>query len=259
MISFYKYQGAGNDFILIDHRLNNIKTDKILLAQKMCQRRFGIGSDGIIFIEKSASADFKMDFLNPDGSRSFCGNGSRCAVKFAQFLNCFASNQCTFEAIDGFHKAKLIDGLVAIEMKNVSNITYLQNDFFINTGSPHYIKYIKGIDEVDIVSLGREIRYSEPFKKEGTNVNVIEEVLPNQLKVRTYERGVEDETLACGTGVTACALSYGVKHQLADAEILVKALGGNLSVNFKRDHENRFTDIWLTGPAEYVFTGTYDI
>jgi diaminopimelate epimerase len=259
MIEFYKYQGAGNDFIMIDNRQNQFKGDKIKLAQQLCKRRFGIGSDGLIFIETDTKCDFLMDFLNPDGSRSFCGNGSRCAVKFAQFLGCFSSLKTKFKAIDGIHQAELIKNLVKIEMKNVDSIQQIGSDYFIHTGSPHYIKYFNQIDDLDLINFGHSIRYSATYKKKGTNVNVVEELSPNHIKVRTYERGVEDETLACGTGVTACALSYAKLNQLKTDTVKIDAVGGQLNVSFSQQKDGSFTDIWLTGPAEFVFKGQYDL
>ncbi len=259
MINFYKYQGAGNDFIMIDNRQHQFKGDKEQLAIELCKRRFGIGSDGLIFIENDDESDFLMEFLNPDGSRSFCGNGSRCAVKFAHFLGCFKGNKTSFKAIDGIHKAELIDDLVTIEMKDVSEIRQIEEDYFIHTGSPHYIKYFKQIDNLNLIDFGRSIRYSDTYKKEGTNVNAVEELTPKHIKVRTYERGVENETLACGTGVTACALSYAHLNHLTNDSLTIDAVGGRLKVSFKQKSNGSFTDIWLTGPAEFVFKGVYDL
>ncbi|HIP36279.1 MAG TPA: diaminopimelate epimerase [Crocinitomix sp.] len=258
-MKFYKYHGAGNDFILIDNRQHVFKGDKIQFAIDICKRRFGVGSDGLIFIENDDTADFLMDFLNPDGSRSFCGNGSRCAVKFAHFIEIFTQQQVTFKAIDGIHKAELIDNLVKIEMKNVSTTQQLGNDYFIHTGSPHYIKYYNSIDDLNIINFGKKIRYSDTYKKEGTNVNAVEIINNNHLKIRTYERGVENETLACGTGVTACALSYAKLKKLTNNTVNVDAVGGKLSVSFKQQADGSFTDIWLIGPAEFVFSGSYDL
>jgi len=255
MILFSKYQGAGNDFVIIDNRKGLIVDDvKVDYAKKLCDRKFGVGSDGLILIENSVSADFKMDFLNPDGSRSFCGNGSRCAVKFCTDNNILNSKKLRFEAIDGVHFAELIKAEVKIEMKNVNEFTQENGTFFIDTGSPHFIKYENSISELNVVKEGRKIRYSDTYKDEGTNVNFIEEINDAHIKVRTYERGVEDETLACGTGVTACALSYAVKHGLKSGVIHINAIGGVLSVGFKLT-DSKFNHIWLQGPAEFVFKG----
>jgi len=259
MINFYKYQGAGNDFIMIDNRQNQFKGNKEQLAIELCKRRFGIGSDGLIFIENDDESDFLMDFLNPDGSRSFCGNGSRCAVKFAHFLGCFSDSHTSFKAIDGIHKAQLIGDLVKIEMKDVSKVEQIENDFFIDTGSPHYIKYFNNIGQLDLITFGKSIRYSDQYKAEGTNVNAVEKIDAHHLKVRTYERGVENETLACGTGVTACALSFAKLNQLSNDTLTIDAVGGQLKVSFKQQKDGSFTDVWLTGPAEFVFKGVYDL
>ncbi len=259
MINFYKYQGAGNDFILIDNRQQLFKNNKEQLAQQLCKRRFGIGSDGLIFIENDTDSDFLIDFLNPDGSRSFCGNGSRCAVKFAHYLCIFKKQHTTFKAIDGIHKAQLVNDLVKIEMKDVQSIQQIDKDFFINTGSPHYIKYFNNINQLDLIKLGQTIRYSDTYKNEGTNVNAVEKIAPHHIKVRTYERGVENETLACGTGVTACALSYALLNQLKNNTIKVDAVGGQLEVSFTQQPNGNFTNIWLTGPAQFVFKGSYDL
>ncbi len=259
MIKFYKYHGAGNDFIMIDNRQQSFKSNKKQLAINICKRRFGVGSDGLIFIENDTDSDFLMDFLNPDGSRSFCGNGSRCAVKFAHTLGIFKGQNTTFKAIDGIHKAQLINQLVKIQMKDVPSPQQIGNDYFINTGSPHYIKYVKNINQLNIIELGHSIRYSNTYKKEGVNVNAVEKINKHHIKVRTYERGVENETLACGTGVTACALSYAQLNQLKNSTIKVDAVGGQLEVSFTQQPNGSFTNIWLTGPAKFVYKGKYDL
>lgn len=253
MIEFYKYHGAGNDFIMIDNRDSSFKGDKIAFAQKWCSRRFGIGSDGLIFIEKSEGVDFLMDFYNPDGSQSFCGNGSRCAVAFAHSLGAI-HKQTVFFAIDGRHEAIIVDDQVHIHMGNVSGVERIGEDYFIHTGSPHYISYCSPDAKKDILSFGREIRYSERFKTEGTNVNLIEEIGSFHIAIETYERGVENETLACGTGVTAAALSFALKNNLNEGIVNVDAKGGKLQVKFVRENDH-FSEIWLIGPAEYVFKG----
>ncbi len=262
MINFFKYQGAGNDFVMIDNRNQAFTGNKVQLAQRLCERRFGIGSDGLIFIEPTSSPlayDFEMDFLNPDGSRSFCGNGSRCAVKFAQDLGIFTGNSTKFKAIDGIHLAEVLNSEVKIEMKPVEKVEIKDKDFFIHTGSPHYVCHHQNIDQLDMVKFGRNIRYSDTYKKEGTNVNVVEEIQPNHIKVRTYERGVEYETLACGTGVTACAISYAYKNSIDQGQLKIEALGGQLSVEFNQYEPGKFKDLFLIGPAQFVFKGTYDL
>jgi diaminopimelate epimerase len=259
MIEFYKYHGAGNDFIMIDNRKDLLIEDKVKFAQQWCSRRFGIGSDGIIFIENSSNPEINyiMDFYNPDGSQSFCGNGSRCAMAFAIKLG-IVNTSATFEAIDGVHESKLEDDVYHIHMKDVVEIQHINGDFFIHTGSPHYISYCHENDNRNILDFGKEIRYSEPYKTEGTNVNLLSELGSNHIAIRTYERGVENETLACGTGVTAAALSYAEKHELVDGIVHVDAKGGKLKVKFRRNNKS-FNDIWLIGRAEFVYKGTIDV
>ena len=259
MVQFSKYQGAGNDFVIIDNRTHVIDDSvKEKLAIDLCNRKFGIGSDGLILIENSDNADFKMDFLNPDGTRSFCGNGSRCAVRFCQDNEVITTHQLSFEAIDGLHKAQFIDANVKIEMKNVDAVETNEESYFIHTGSPHYIQYFNNVEALNMIDFGRSIRYSDQYRTEGTNVNVVEELTPSHIKVRTYERGVEDETLACGTGVTACAISYALKHQIQSGLIKIDAVGGQLSVALTQTN-GHFKNIWLQGPAEFVFKGEIDV
>lgn len=255
MIEFYKYQGAGNDFILIDNRDEQFTGDKIAFAKEWCSRKFGIGSDGIIFIEKSDEASFLMDFYNPDGSQSFCGNGSRCAVAFARFLG-IVDTETTFKAIDGLHQARFSETNVMIAMHQYGGVEEVNTDHFIDTGSPHYISWCQNGDDRDIVEYGREIRYSDTYKKEGTNVNLLRELGSNHIEVRTYERGVENETLACGTGATACGLSYAYINKLNEGIVAVDVKGGKLKIHFGTSNvEGHFSGVWLEGPAEFVFKG----
>jgi len=256
MIDFSKYQGTGNDFILIDNRTRVVKLDKVKFAQTWCDRRFGIGSDGIIFIENSDEADFYMDFYNPDGSQSFCGNGSRCAVRFAQKLGIANNSTVSFNAFDGVHLAEINDSTIRIKMKDVADIRLLGEDYFMHTGSPHYISFDE-TDSKNIVEFGKKIRYSANFKPGGTNVNVVKTLSGNHIAVKTYERGVEDETFSCGTGVTACALSYAHKHGIAHGTITTTVKGGTLHVKFEK-HEHGYHNIWLEGPAEFVYQGFID-
>jgi len=261
MIDFYKYQGAGNDFILIDNRQNVFTGDKVALAKKWCARRFGIGSDGLIFIEKDADTAFLMDFYNPDGSQSFCGNGSRCAIAFAHFLKIFdAKGQ--FKAIDGIHEAvHLSNGQVKIGMHQYGAIERVGNDYYVDTGSPHYLSYEQEeADERSIVTFGREVRYSPAYAVNGVNVNLITPRKKGKITVRTYERGVENETLACGTGATACGLSYADLF-LTESEgvVDVAVKGGDLKIHFTKESEGLFKDIWLEGPAVFVFKGRLDV
>lgn len=250
-MKFYKYQGTGNDFVMIDNRDLSFNKDKNLIAQ-LCDRRFGIGGDGLILLENDEDTDFRMVYFNSDGGEStMCGNGGRCLVAFAHFLKIF-DKKCTFNAIDGLHEAEINNGIVKLKMIDVSEIQRDKNNFILNTGSPHFVQYVSDIENFDVYLNGNKIRNSENYKKEGINVNFVEETSDNELFVRTYERGVEDETYSCGTGVTASALSYLQSKNIG--EVKIKTLGGNLKV-YADKNENGFSNIWLEGPAKQVFSG----
>lgn len=255
MINFIKYHGTGNDFILIDdrHSLHELKTDAI---RKFCDRRFGIGADGLIQLRNSKGYDFEMLYFNSDGMPgSMCGNGGRCAIAYAHSLG-LIKDSSNFTAFDGPHKAKIISlnpYVISLHMNDVRNIESNQEFIFMNTGSPHYISFIDNVNEIDIVNEGRKIRYNERFKKEGTNVNYVQEK-DGALHVRTYERGVEDETLSCGTGVTAAVLAAAYSGRNISSGCVVYTPGGKLTVYFKKDGSG-FSDIWLEGKAEKVFMG----
>ncbi len=250
-IQFSKYQGTGNDFIIVDNRNGLFHPTKEQIVH-LCDRKFGIGSDGLILIESTGFSDFYMNFFNPDGSQSFCGNGSRCAVRYAQKLGLVAK-EGEFKAIDTKHDFTSDDEVVRIKMKNILGIEREEEDFIIHTGSPHYIIYKNNIDQIDILSEAHKIRYSERFKDAGINVNFVEEK-DGVLHVRTYERGVENETLSCGTGVTAVALSYGYQHPELK-EVTVQTRGGKLSVAFNNLGNGEFEDVWLIGPTQFVYDG----
>ncbi|MFK8046329.1 MAG: diaminopimelate epimerase [Crocinitomicaceae bacterium] len=257
MIDFYKYEGAGNDFVMINNLEGLFEGDKIALAQKLCDRHFGIGSDGLIFIERSDDVDFQMDFYNPDGSQSFCGNGSRCAVAFAHFLNCFKGNETQFSAIDGIHSAAIDGEIVKVGMQNVSEIRKIGEDIYMDTGSPHYIVTVENVSDIDLIDRGKSIRYHSDFEPHGTNVNFVERINTNSIAIRTYERGVENETLACGTGATAAALSHAYRHSIKLGFVEVNAIGGQLKVYFDFN-DNVFSNVFLEGPAKLVFKGSID-
>lgn len=250
-INFYKYQGTGNDFVMVDNRnLTFPKNTEVI--KHLCDRRFGIGGDGLILLENDENTDFKMVYYNSDGNEStMCGNGGRCLVAFAHFLGIFTDN-CSFMAIDGLHEAQMNNGEVKLKMIDVSEINKIENDFQLNTGSPHYVKFVSDIENFAVYEKGNQIRNSELFKKEGINVNFVEKLDAQKLFVRTYERGVEDETYSCGTGVTACALV--TMAQENSQEIQVKVLGGILKVYAEKDG-NGFKNIWLEGPAQQVYQG----
>ena len=255
-IRFFKYQGTGNDFVFIDNRSGVFdKTDHKLIA-KLCHRKFGIGADGIVLVENSIEYDFEMVYFNPDGSQSFCGNASRCAVDFASYLN-IINDQATFKAIDGVHTAYIKSGLIHLKMNDVNSIKYFDEDLFIHTGSPHYIKFVDNVENENVIEEGRKIRNSESFITEGTNVNFAELMNSNQVYVRTYERGVEDETLSCGTGVTAVALAVSLKN--FESPVKIKTPGGDLQVSFRKTGENNFENVYLIGPAKMVFKGEIEV
>eukprot|EP00118_Oscarella_pearsei_P008069 m.40739 g.40739 ORF g.40739 m.40739 type:complete len:257 (+) comp33008_c0_seq1:116-886(+) len=249
-IKFHKYQGTGNDFVMIDNRDNAFDKTNLKTIAALSDRRFGIGADGVILIE-NADVDFEMVYFNPDGSQSLCGNGSRCAVMFAKHLG-MIQNEATFKAFDGIHQANISENEVRLLMHDVVDYETIGEDFLIDTGSPHYIKYVESTDDLDPVVEGRKIRYADRFAAKGVNVNFLEIVSDGALKIRTYERGVEGETYSCGTGCTAAALSLGLKSELS--EVSLKAIGGDLKVSFTKK-DNTFRNIYLIGPAAVVFSG----
>jgi len=258
-IEFTKYQGAGNDFIIIDDQTLGFPTEnRTSLIQAMCSRKFGIGSDGLILIQKHDTADFYMEFYNPDGSQSFCGNGSRCAVISAEKLG-LSQPKGHFLSIHGKSDYQILDyKTVKLKMFDVKDIETGSDYYFMDTGSPHYISFSKDVSKIDILPEAHKIRYNTRFSVVGTNVNYVEQI-ETGIKVRTYERGVEAETLACGTGVTACAIAQYLhtKDARISSDINIEALGGLLSVSFRHDN-GIFTDIYLTGPALSVFKGVWN-
>ena len=258
-ISFYKYQGTGNDFVVLDNRSRVY--DKLTSAQvrKLCDRRFGVGGDGLMLLNAHQSADFEMKYYNANGKEgSLCGNGGRCLVMFAKELGIFKSSY-KFSATDGIHEGSIDDhGIVSLKMNDVKEVIPHGNDYVLNTGSPHYIQLTTDVMHLDVCRRGREIRYQEDFAKEGINVNFVEQLdEPDKILVRTYERGVEDETFSCGTGVTAAAIvSYHNDNGFNCVEVRTK--GGQLSVEFDKTG-NTFKNIWLKGPVEKVFEGNIEL
>lgn len=257
-VEFYKYQGAGNDFVMIDQRKQkySLSTQQIAF---LCDRRFGVGGDGLILLDDSDAYDFKMVYYNSDGNEStMCGNGGRCIVSFAHQLG-LIGEQCTFEAIDGLHEALVLSpDHIQLQMQDVNEIVSTENQLFLNTGSPHHIEFVENLEAVDVATEGSKIRNSELYGKSGSNVNFVN-CVNNSIHVRTYERGVEAETLACGTGVTAAAIAAHHKGHIPSNAIPVKAVGGELKVDFKWDESaKKYHDIWLTGPAKFVFQGNIE-
>lgn len=250
-MEFFKYQGTGNDFILIDNRhLEFNKEEKYI--EQLCHRRFGIGADGLILLENASDFDFRMIYYNSDGKEStMCGNGGRCIVAFAHFLKIF-EKKTQFIAIDGAHQAEIDGDIVKLKMIDVEQINERENSFVLNTGSPHYVQFVSEVKNYDVYENGKKIRYSQEFSLEGINVNFVEKLSDKKLFVRTYERGVEDETLSCGTGITASALAF-MKHQNIFS-VEVEALGGKLKVYAEKKNDG-FHHIWLEGAAQQVFKG----
>ena len=257
-IDFEKYQATGNDFIVIDDRGRNFPADDEVLITDLCSAKFGIGSDGLMLIRTHPEADFEMVFFNPDGSKSLCGNGSRCAVDFA-VKHSIAPRSGVLHTTDGMHQYRMLDnGEIELEMRDVKTVEKHRSYWFIDTGSPHLIVPVDNLDDTDVVARGRELRNEPEFIPiGGTNVNFVQSTDADaRYRVRTYERGVENETLSCGTGVTAVALAVSLMGEKSD-EILLKTKGGNLKVRFDRDG-NSFRNITLTGPAKFVFKGETD-
>ena len=258
-IEFYKYQGTGNDFVIVDNRKNEYDFLTPKQVKHICNRNFGVGADGLMLLGKKEGYDFEMIYYNSDGNKStMCGNGGRCLVKFAYHRGIVKSSY-HFVAVDGDHNAEIDgDGTVSLEMQRVDSVEYNNTYALINTGSPHFVKFATEVHNIDVVATGHEIRYSKEFVQQGINVNFVESTGEDSIFVRTYERGVENETLSCGTGVTAAAL-LSAHNENGFNTVRVNTLGGNLSVEFNKIDDQHFDDIWLCGPAELVFTGTIEL
>ena len=253
MHHFYKYHGTGNDFIIMDNRDESIQLTTAQIAQ-LCHRNFGIGADGLMLLENSKNKDFKMRYFNSDGNEgSMCGNGGRCLVAFAKKLN-IVDTETEFEALDGIHYAIITENGIRLKMNDVMGIEKIGEDFFLNTGSPHYVRYVDNLQMLDVIAEGRAIRYNKRFFENGTNVNFIQKI-GNTLHIRTYERGVENETLSCGTGTVAAAIisTLGTSNEYKEVQFQTK--GGLLSVSFVKNNELEFNQVWLDGPAKLIFEG----
>jgi len=258
-IHFYKYQGTGNDFIILDNRNWSHTALTMDRVKFLCDRRFGIGADGLMLLNQKSGFDFEMKYYNADGRESsMCGNGGRCMVKFAYHLG-MHKNRYLFSAVDGSHEAEIDDdGTVSLKMVDVKDIQEYHSDFILDTGSPHYVKIVSDVMDYDVFHKGMDIRYNSEFAKEGINVNFVEQKKADEIIVRTYERGVEDETLSCGTGVTASALVC-YHNDVGYNDVTVITKGGRLVVEFDRANDGSFHDIWLCGPAEKVFEGEIEL
>ncbi|RFN60094.1 diaminopimelate epimerase [Marixanthomonas ophiurae] len=253
---FFKYQGTGNDFVLIDNRQSILSKNDTKLIARLCDRKFGIGADGLILLENHATVDFKMVYFNADGKESsMCGNGGRCIVHFANYLGIIESST-KFEAIDGMHTASIENDTVSLKMNDVSEIEINDKYLFLNTGSPHHVELVDNISIFDVFSEGRKLR-NETYGEEGANINFVEQLSENTFSVRTYERGVEDETLSCGTGVTAVAIAMHKKELTKSDSVQLKTPGGKLIVTFENNKDG-YTNVHLQGPAIKVFKGEWE-
>ncbi|WP_369995885.1 diaminopimelate epimerase [Winogradskyella sp.] len=253
-MTFYKYQGTGNDFIIVDNRLQIIDKNNTKRIAELCDRRFGIGADGFIMLENDKISDFKMVYFNSDGNESsMCGNGGRCITAFAKFLG-IVEDKTEFIAIDGLHKARIEDDVVYLQMKDVNSVEVFENHLFLDTGSPHHVQMVSEIEDFDVKNQGAQIRYGQPYGEAGSNVNFVEQISDNEFSVRTYERGVEDETLSCGTGVTAVAIAMHKKGMAKNNKVILQTKGGKLEVEFE-GKGNQYSNIWLIGSAIQVFKG----
>ena len=255
-IPFFKYQGTGNDFVMIDNRTLFFPKNDTKLVAKMCDRKFGVGADGLILLESHAEYDFKMVYYNADGNlSSMCGNGGRCLVHMAHYLD-IIDTKATFEAVDGMHTAAVLDSDISLKMNDVDEIILYKDYVFLDTGSPHHVQLVQGLKQYDVKSAGANIRY-EVYGAEGANVNFVERESDSAFAVRTYERGVEDETLSCGTGVTAVALAMREMDLFTSEEINLYTPGGILSVSFTKE-KNGYKNIHLKGPATLVYEGVWN-
>ncbi len=252
--TFYKYQGTGNDFVIIDNRQGIFDKENTALVAKLCDRRFGIGADGLILLEDDDVTDFRMVYYNSDGNEStMCGNGGRCLVAFANKIGVIG-NTASFIAIDGIHSAVIENNEVQLQMQDVSNVQDHQTHVFLDTGSPHHVELKNDLASLDIQQEGATIRYGAPYNEEGSNVNFVEKIDSKTFQVRTYERGVEGETLSCGTGVTAVGIAMNYLGETVNNMVTLKTKGGDLKVSFERENSS-FHNVWLIGPATFVYKG----
>ncbi|MDY6802152.1 MAG: diaminopimelate epimerase [Bacteroidota bacterium] len=255
--TFSKYQGTGNDFIIIDNRDHSVNLTQKQIAQ-ICDRRFGVGADGLMLLEKHPTLDFNMRYFNSDGNEgSMCGNGGRCLVAFVKSLE-IIDEETMFNTIDGAHHAFIKQkDIVALQMQDVKKVLKMDGNFFVNTGSPHYVIFSQNIKDIDVYTEGKKIRESALFAPKGTNVNFVE-INNNNLFVRTFERGVENETLSCGTGVTAAAICASAGQYTDKNSLDIITRGGKLNVRFQKNTNHSYTHVWLTGPAKFVFKGEFE-
>jgi len=255
-IHFYKYQATGNDFVIIDNRELNLTFTAAQIGT-ICHPKFGVGADGLMLLERHPTLNFHLEYFNRDGSRSLCGNGCRAAVQFASTLG-LVNGKANFTAFDGPHAAEILsNGNIRLKMADVKETITVDDDYYIHTGSPHYIKFVRDVQNYPVFEEGKKIRYDDQFKPGGVNVNFVELQPDDTIFVRTYERGVENETLSCGTGITAAALAATLKGY--NSPITIRTLGGTLSVEFKSRQSGTFQEIYLIGPAKMVFKGQLEL
>lgn len=261
ILHFSKYHGTGNDFVIIDGREQDTSFLDNGLIRQLCERRFGIGADGLIILGNSARSDFKMRYFNSDGYEgTMCGNGGRCITAFANKLNIIGL-EAKFQGIDGMHSSTILpNGEIRLRLKDVNGIRWVEDGYLLDTGSPHFVKFVNQLDHVEVEVEGSEIRNQSRFGKGGVNVNFVQRGgSSNRISVRTFERGVEAETFSCGTGVTAAAICSYYHFKSDIFSYSVKTRGGKLNVSFKAQHHSRFTDIFLTGPASHVYDGSIEV
>lgn len=253
-MKFYKYQGTGNDFVMIDNRGGQFDAANNALVAHLCHRRFGIGADGLILLQVKPDGMLQMIYFNADGNEgSMCGNGGRCFAKFAKDLGLF-DHQLTFDAADGLHLASIHGGLIHLKMIDVKAVTPMGKNYFLNTGSPHFVGFVDDIDSYDVFGQGKAVRYSADYAPAGTNANFAQ-VKDGKLHVRTYERGVEDETYSCGTGVTAAAIA--AQYHGLQSPIDIVTLGGILKVSYQKNQDESISEVFLIGPAIKVYEGEF--
>lgn len=261
LVHFSKYHGTGNDFVMIDGRSQDSSLFNEGLVHRLCDRRFGVGGDGLIILEESIEFDFTMRYFNADGGEStMCGNGGRCITAYAKHLG-IINRECTFDGIDGLHTASILaGGEVRLKLVDVTGIERLEDGCLLNTGSPHFVKFIENLETIDVEREGAKIRSEARFGKGGVNVNFVQAgSAPGEIEVRTFERGVEAETWSCGTGVTASAISASFQFKPDILTYRVMTRGGRLNVSFKSSDHQSFTDIYLTGPASHVYDGSIEV
>ena len=255
-IKFEKYESGGNDFVLIDDRNNlyDLNSDKI---KTICDRNFGIGSDGLIILKKSKIADFKMIYYNSNGqTSSLCGNGTRCLFSFSSSLG-INKKIAKIETSEGIYTARITNrNLVSLKMKNIDNIILFDNKAYLNSGSPHHVEMIKDLNKISVAKMASSIRFSSRYSPNGTNVNFFNKISDKKFEIRSYERGVEDETLSCGTGATAVAIAVHAMGLTTESEIIIKTRGGELFISFEAS-ETGYKNIYLEGPTNFVFKGEY--